>query len=127
MCIRDRRRPQRVERDGANGGLQRAAPGVAAIDRRPTGVEVAAVVGVHHVGHAAEVARALGSGVPANPVLFIHVNQRGEAAARLVVVVDTCLLYTSDAADERSSVDLGGRRIIKKKKKQRNARRRKAQ
>ena len=28
-----------------------------------------------------------------------------------------CLLYTSDAADERSSVDLGGRRIIKKKKK----------
>ena len=26
-----------------------------------------------------------------------------------------CLLYTSDAADERSSVDLGGRRIIKQK------------
>ena len=31
--------------------------------------------------------------------------------------VHGCLLYTSDAADERSSVDLGGRRIIKKKKK----------
>ena len=30
--------------------------------------------------------------------------------------VDVCLLYTSDAADERSSVDLGGRRIIKKNK-----------
>ena len=29
----------------------------------------------------------------------------------------TCLLYTSDAADERSRVDLGGRRIIKKKRK----------
>ena len=29
----------------------------------------------------------------------------------------SCLLYTSDAADERSSVDLGGRRIIKKKQK----------
>ena len=28
----------------------------------------------------------------------------------------SCLLYTSDAADERSSVDLGGRRIIKNKK-----------
>ena len=26
-----------------------------------------------------------------------------------------CLLYTSDAAAERSSVDLGGRRILKKK------------
>ena len=30
----------------------------------------------------------------------------------------SCLLYTSDAADERSSVDLGGRRIIKKKRSQ---------
>eukprot|EP00658_Telonema_sp_P-2_P049871 TRINITY_DN3795_c0_g1_i19.p1 TRINITY_DN3795_c0_g1~~TRINITY_DN3795_c0_g1_i19.p1 ORF type:complete len:842 (-),score=152.99 TRINITY_DN3795_c0_g1_i19:108-2633(-) len=30
---------------------------------------------------------------------------------------NTCLLYTSDAADEEDSVDLGGRRIIKKKKK----------
>ena len=28
----------------------------------------------------------------------------------------TCLLYTSDAADEEDSVDLGGSRIIKKKK-----------
>src|SRR5674536_224272 len=28
----------------------------------------------------------------------------------------TCLLYTSDAADEEDSVDLGGRRSIKKKK-----------
>ena len=25
----------------------------------------------------------------------------------------SCLLYTSDAADEEDSVDLGGRRIIK--------------
>ena len=36
---------------------------------------------------------------------------------------NSCLLYTSDAADERSSVDLGGRRIIKNKttkKKQNN-------
>ena len=33
----------------------------------------------------------------------------------VLVVLWTCLLYTSDAADERSSVDLGGRRIIKKK------------
>eukprot|EP00658_Telonema_sp_P-2_P025847 TRINITY_DN20418_c0_g1_i1.p1 TRINITY_DN20418_c0_g1~~TRINITY_DN20418_c0_g1_i1.p1 ORF type:complete len:116 (-),score=31.96 TRINITY_DN20418_c0_g1_i1:126-473(-) len=32
-------------------------------------------------------------------------------------MVVTCLLYTSDAADEEDSVDLGGRRIIKKKKK----------
>ena len=35
-------------------------------------------------------------------------------------MLDTCLLYTSDAADEEDSVDLGGRRIIKKKIKKRN-------
>ena len=34
----------------------------------------------------------------------------------LMLLIQFCLLYTSDAADERSSVDLGGRRIIKKKK-----------
>ena len=34
----------------------------------------------------------------------------------VVGLLHLCLLYTSDAADERSSVDLGGRRIIKKKK-----------
>ena len=45
---------------------------------------------------------------------WLHVPQR-----------EHCLLYTSDAADERSSVDLGGRRIIqkkKRKKKQKNRR-----
>ena len=36
---------------------------------------------------------------------------RGHRAIQVVA----CLLYTSDAADERSSVDLGGRRILKKK------------
>eukprot|EP00658_Telonema_sp_P-2_P040842 TRINITY_DN29209_c0_g1_i1.p1 TRINITY_DN29209_c0_g1~~TRINITY_DN29209_c0_g1_i1.p1 ORF type:complete len:454 (-),score=102.18 TRINITY_DN29209_c0_g1_i1:52-1413(-) len=36
-----------------------------------------------------------------------------------------CLLYTSDAADEEDSVDLGGRRIIKKKKKRKRVSRRK--
>src|SRR5664279_3846498 len=30
------------------------------------------------------------------------------------LMVRYCLLYTSDAADEEDSVDLGGRRIIKK-------------
>ena len=35
-----------------------------------------------------------------------------------------CLLYTSDAADERSSVDLGGRRIIKQKTQQKKNKKR---
>ena len=40
-------------------------------------------------------------------------------------LISTCLLYTSDAADERSSVDLGGRRIIKKKNKHSNIKKKK--
>ena len=44
-----------------------------------------------------------------------HPVQRTNAAVQQTEQVLGCLLYTSDAADERSSVDLGGRRIIKKK------------
>src|SRR5664280_3639761 len=46
-------------------------------------------------------------------VSCISMLRRRFALARL----PDCLLYTSDAADEEDSVDLGGRRIIKKKKK----------
>ena len=47
------------------------------------------------------------------PVRVRQVDPRRRDA---ILLPDICLLYTSDAADERSSVDLGGRRIIKKKK-----------
>src|SRR5678815_4031817 len=47
------------------------------------------------------------------PLIFLFICYNFAAALALYY---TCLLYTSDAADERSSVDLGGRRIIKKKK-----------
>ena len=43
-------------------------------------------------------------------------NLRFDYAIDSLNQIRFCLLYTSDAADERSSVDLGGRRIIKKKK-----------
>ena len=55
-------------------------------------------------------------------ILFLSRNSitnYEEEISKLNVDIDlfiSCLLYTSDAADERSSVDLGGRRIIKKKK-----------
>src|SRR5674536_55096 len=42
---------------------------------------------------------------------------RGEQRLAASGAGKSCLLYTSDAADEEDSVDLGGRRIIKKKKK----------
>ena len=47
----------------------------------------------------------------AKPKLFIGIWKANKKE-----FIMFCLLYTSDAADERSSVDLGGRRIIKKKK-----------
>ena len=43
------------------------------------------------------------------PPMFLGLSQL------LVSWFLSCLLYTSDAADEEDSVDLGGRRIIKKK------------
>src|SRR5678816_2089501 len=45
---------------------------------------------------------------------ILILQQRIENAHASSVFSYPCLLYTSDAADERSSVDLGGRRIIKK-------------
>ena len=45
---------------------------------------------------------------------YLHRALESEATTRIDELL-TCLLYTSDAADERSSVDLGGRRIITKK------------
>ena len=49
----------------------------------------------------------------ATPDLMLAVN--AAITLKRPLLIKGCLLYTSDAADERSSVDLGGRRIIKKK------------
>ena len=58
-------------------------------------------------------------------VYFFPFSEGDEAAQEVVtgtvrliclqIQSNLCLLYTSDAADEEDSVDLGGRRIIKKK------------
>src|SRR5665648_1238522 len=44
----------------------------------------------------------------------IPIPQASKAICNVTVPFAACLLYTSDAADEEDSVDLGGRRIIKK-------------
>src|SRR5678809_965873 len=52
----------------------------------------------------------------AGPIRRIEIGKRlhldPSTLTRNLKIMLTCLLYTSDAADERSSVDLGGRRII---------------
>ena len=61
------------------------------------------------------------SSVAANTIDLKALNDQFDFAFEALDVseinndLEICLLYTSDAADERSSVDLGGRRIIKKK------------
>ena len=58
-----------------------------------------------------------GEGFPHALRLCVFAPLRGAASLRQASSSSSsCLLYTSDAADERSSVDLGGRRIIKKKR-----------
>ena len=52
-----------------------------------------------------------GGGRSSGLMSFLKIGDRAAGA------IKSCLLYTSDAADERSSVDLGGRRIIKNKQK----------
>src|SRR5665811_1632588 len=45
------------------------------------------------------------------------VSNRHGILCQVTIDCLACLLYTSDAADDLTRVDLGGRRIIKKKKK----------
>src|SRR5665648_1290710 len=71
---------------------------------------------IHGLGKAksAEVKAALELGrrsVSADPMSRPVINSPQDLAHIVI-----CLLYTSDAADEEDSVDLGGRRIIQKKK-----------
>ena len=47
---------------------------------------------------------------------FVLYNKEMFQQAGITKLPETCLLYTSDAADELDGVDIGGRRIIKKKK-----------
>ena len=55
----------------------------------------------------------LTNSLASNDVIAAHAGYA--VHRRRLLQLGVCLLYTSDAADERSSVDLGGRRIIKKK------------
>eukprot|EP00825_Cyclidium_porcatum_P002517 TRINITY_DN11159_c0_g1_i1.p3 TRINITY_DN11159_c0_g1~~TRINITY_DN11159_c0_g1_i1.p3 ORF type:complete len:108 (+),score=14.33 TRINITY_DN11159_c0_g1_i1:900-1223(+) len=51
-----------------------------------------------------------------NTISWVRLFMRNIMPIPMTIYI-TCLLYTSDAADDMQCVDLGGRRIIKKKKK----------
>ena len=66
---------------------------------------IQADAGIHHP----EPVRLAGGALK---VALAHPFEKGH-----LLPFNACLLYTSDAADDLTRVDLGGRRIIKKKKK----------
>src|SRR5665811_2605694 len=97
MCIRDRVRIDTMELSDLFARMtgRRREPERPELPRVPTSDDLlAALDGVE--------AMVAGGAVPA-PV-----------ASRVGRVSRTCLLYTSDAADDLTRVDLGGRRILKK-------------
>src|SRR5665648_1259603 len=59
-----------------------------------------------------------GSAFAGGPAPRTYIVMEFVAGPTLAALLKACLLYTSDAADEEDSVDLGGRRIIKKKNKE---------
>jgi len=56
--------------------------------------------------------------VTTGPPHFVELahHQPSQQPQNILEEIKSCLLYTSDAADDMQCVDLGGRRIIKKKK-----------
>ena len=55
-------------------------------------------------------------GTISNFYKVMNQKEKQETSKIFKIQDNDCLLYTSDAADEEDSVDLGGSRIIKKKK-----------
>jgi len=53
--------------------------------------------------------------IPLGLVLWFTIAKGLPSVIHPQFFFNVCLLYTSDAADDMQSVDLGGRRIIKKK------------
>src|SRR5678816_3831227 len=123
MCIRDRTgsssgREVRAVRGSTGAAASRGDSGTGARSDLRGGAE-AALAGRARAtrrggGGGGGGAGATAGGASGSSVRTYATSMRGgmrAAAANPSRRLATCLLYTSDAADERSSVDLGGRRI----------------
>ena len=132
MCIRDSIKAYKTHFNAAYADLKAK---VAATYSRSKAATDPNIVGVFSQGVATGVAQAASwsEHVQTQPIQFdaeaalialtelqtfvVALCQKKQTSPAEPIGSITCLLYTSDAADERSSVDLGGRRIIKKKNK----------
>src|SRR5664279_6443965 len=103
----------------ARSKLRRGTSDVALDDHHVVFVDERALVHVQReaAARATQCVQHAGSAVSDFRVDGHHVVRMAKSRRRELRHTRGCLLYTSDAADEEDSVDLGGRRIIKKKKK----------
>ena len=69
---------------------------------------------IKSIGSSFAIAFSLSSNIPLPPAEWSEENRKYVICFFPLVGAVACLLYTSDAADDGESVDLGGRRIIKK-------------
>src|SRR5665811_2593144 len=102
--------------------LRHAVFGIERIARRTAGLRAAAMAKSAPAARAAPATSAENS--PESARSRGRPTPSGSAATAAAISAGacgrtswSCLLYTSDAADDLTRVDLGGRRIIKKKKK----------
>ena len=110
MCIRDSAEGER--RGQVNRWHDGTVLGVR-LEGRPHGAGLDAVLVAHGIRLGSVGCTGLFECAVENVAQHRRLLEEGVVAVHRA---DLCLLYTSDAADERSSVDLGGRRIIKKKR-----------
>ena len=99
----------RVEHGGGQADICQGVVEIAGLSVEDIGVGFVAAEGVHQIS----VARVAQGGDRVFLGVAVEVADDQEVG---VAALCRCLLYTSDAADERSSVDLGGRSFFKKKK-----------
>src|SRR5665811_2607775 len=76
-----------------------------------------AVIGANGAGKSTMLKTVAGVLRPRSGRVLFEGEPVDQVSAHKRVSMGICLLYTSDAADDLTRVDLGGRRIIKKKKK----------
>ena len=108
--VRRRRDGRAAVRAGSSGGPRSAALGPGPPDE--VGEQLVAVALPHRRGSRGHRRDPLGIGEQRHDLLAHPAGRDSGVLGQGT----PCLLYTSDAADEEDSVDLGGRRIIKKKK-----------
>ena len=120
MCIRDREK-----RDRVRGALKQILGNLTDIGRKEKLVHILHEMGIYKIencGTEFEIdSKTIGQIINLRNKCY-HADRKNKEETKIDIdlavtqLMYICLLYTSDAADEEDSVDLGRRRNLKKKK-----------